>query len=659
MTPSDTRGALDGVRVLDLTQVMAGPYCTMLLADLGADVIKVEQPNGGDQTRHSMGTPGPGGDTPAFHALNRNKRSVTLDLRTDADRAEFLRLAADADVVVENFRPGVADRLGVGYEAVRAVRPDVVYASISGFGQYGPYADRPGYDLIAQGMAGAVSVTGDPDGPPVKCGLPVGDLGAGMLCALSIAAAHVHRLRTGEGQYLETSLYEAVLAMSVWESVEYFSGGAPPERLGSAHRMSAPYQVVRTKDGHATVAANNQRLWLRLCEALDLQHLADDERFATNTERMRHRAELIALLEGRLAASSTEECVARLLDAGVPAGPILDYGQILDHDPHARARGMVEEYDHPVDGRGRVVGFPVKLARTPARLRRHPPVLGEHNDELLRKEPQVTPADDDGAGSVTWTRRPVPGTTAHAAHLTLANPDRRNALTLRMYDQLERACQEIDADPGIRLTVLRGAGGRAFAAGTDIREFRDFSGGADGVAYESRVARAVDRLAALRMPVVAAVEGPAVGAGSALASVCDIVLCTPDAVFGAPIGRTLGNCLSPAVISRLYAGLGRARTLRALLTARLVTAAEAHEAGFVAEIVEPADLDTRLTDLAADIARCAPLTLAALKEADRRVLAAADPGHAEDLYTQVYGSRDFAEGVTAFLEKRKPVWRGR
>lgn len=654
-----TAGALDGVRVLDLTQVMAGPYCTMLLADLGADVIKVESPEGGDQTRTSMGTPRPGSDTPAFHALNRNKRSVTLDLRTDADRAEFFRLVADADVVVENFRPGVTDRLGVGYEAVREVRPDIIYASISGFGQYGPYADRPGYDLIAQGMAGAVSVTGDPDGPPVKCGLPVGDLGAGMLCALSIAAAHVHRLRTGEGQYLETSLYEAVLAMSVWESVEYFAGGEPPQRLGSAHRMSAPYQVVRTKDGHATIAGNNQRLWLRLCEALDLQHLADDERFATNTDRMGHRAELIALLEGRLAATSTEECVAQLLDAGVPAGPILDYGQILEHDPHARARGMVEEYDHPVDGRSRVVGFPVKLARTPARLRRHPPVLGEHNEELLGKGMELTPRDDAGGGSVTWTRHAVPGTDTYAAHLTLVNPDRRNALTLSMYDQLERACREIDADPDIRLTVLRGAGGRAFAAGTDIREFRDFTSGEDGVAYERRVGLAVDRLAGMRMPVVAAVEGPAVGAGSALASCCDVVLCTPDAVFGAPIGRTLGNCLAPAMISRLYAGLGRARTLRSLLAARLITAKEAHESGFVADIVEPADLDTRLAELTADIARCAPLTLAALKEADRRVLAASAPGHAEDLYARVYGSRDFAEGVTAFLEKRKPEWEGR
>ncbi|MGH3324261.1 MAG: CaiB/BaiF CoA transferase family protein, partial [Streptomyces sp.] len=258
MTTSPSADALDGIRVLDLTQVMAGPYCTMLLADLGADVIKIEPPGSGDQVRRSWDAPLPGRDSPAFHALNRNKRSVTLDLRSDAGLADFRRLAAGADVVVENFRPGVAARLGVDYEAVRRIRADVVYASISGFGQYGPYAGRPGYDLIAQGMAGAVSVTGDPGGMPVKCGLPVGDLGAGMLCAVAILGAHTHRLRTGEGQYLETSLYEAVLAMSVWESTELFASGRAPQRLGSAHRMSAPYQVVRTADGHVTVAANNE-----------------------------------------------------------------------------------------------------------------------------------------------------------------------------------------------------------------------------------------------------------------------------------------------------------------------------------------------------------------------------------------------------------------
>jgi enoyl-CoA hydratase/carnithine racemase len=277
--------------------------------------------------------------------------------------------------------------------------------------------------------------------------------------------------------------------------------------------------------------------------------------------------------------------------------------------------------------------------------------------------------------SVTWREEQVPGTGSSIARLTLSNPRQRNALTMEMYDQLHQACEEIDAAPGVRVTVLRGAGGRALAAGTDIREFRGFTGGADGVAYERRVGRAVERLAALRLPVIAAVEGPAVGAGIALTACCDIVVCTPDAVFGAPIARTLGNCLAPAVVARLYACLGRARTLRALLTAELITAQEAYEAGLVARIVDPGDvsgdgtgedtgegtgaLDAYIDGLTARIARCAPLTLAALKEADRRVLAGSAPGPAEDLYELCYGSRDFREGVSAFLDKRAPEWQGR
>jgi enoyl-CoA hydratase/carnithine racemase len=260
--------------------------------------------------------------------------------------------------------------------------------------------------------------------------------------------------------------------------------------------------------------------------------------------------------------------------------------------------------------------------------------------------------------SVDWSEEKVPGSGGSIARLTLSNPGRHNALTLDMYDRLHRACEEIDAAPHVRVTVLRGAGGRAFAAGTDIREFRDFTG-ADGVGYERRVGRAVERLAALRMPAIAAVEGPAVGGGLALTACCDIVVCTPDAVFGAPIARTLGNCLAPAVVARLYACLGRARTLHALLTAELISAQEAYEAGFVARIADDGGLDEHIAWLTDRIAGCAPLTLAALKEADRRVLAGSATTPAEDLYELCYGSRDFREGVSAFLDKRAPRWQGR
>jgi crotonobetainyl-CoA:carnitine CoA-transferase CaiB-like acyl-CoA transferase len=380
---TDATGALDGLRVLDLTQVMAGPFCTMLLADLGADVIKIENPQTGDQTRRSWGYPVHGEDSRAFLALNRNKRSVCLDLKNPDDLAAFHRLAETADIVVENFRPGVTKRLGVDYETLAAINPRLIYASVSGFGQTGPYADRPGYDLIAQAMSGVMSITGTPGGEPVKSGLPVGDLGAGLFCALGIVSAVHARTRTGEGQYIETSLFEAALAMSVWESTEYWATGQVPQALGSANRMSAPYQALRTKDGYVTVGANNERLWQRLCKALEVTELEKDPRFVTNTDRMNHRDELAAEWEVRLVAATTDEWVTRLLDAGVPAGPIQDYRQVLDEDPHVRARGMVQEVDHPVEGRVRVLGTPIRLSRTPPRIRRHPPLLGEHTEEVL------------------------------------------------------------------------------------------------------------------------------------------------------------------------------------------------------------------------------------------------------------------------------------
>lgn len=374
--------ALEGMRVIDLTQVMAGPFCTMLLADLGADVVKVEPKTGGDQTRHSWGRSGKGDDGPAFFALNRNKRSVTLDLRSEEGKEDFLTLVRTADVVVENFRPGVVDRLGIGYETLREINPGIIYASISGFGQTGPYAHRPGYDLIAQGMAGIMGITGHPDAPPAKAGVPVADLGSGLFAVYGILGAYIHKMRTGEGQRLETSLYDAAVALTVWEATEYWASGQVPQRTGSSHRMSAPYQAFRTADGWMTIGANNQRLWNFLCEALDLPELAEDERFATNPARMRNKAELAAVIEEVLADHGTDYWVDHLLAGGVPAGPIRSYDEVLD-DEHTKARELVQTIPHPVEGEVQTLGFPVKFSRTPASTRRHPPLLGEHQDELL------------------------------------------------------------------------------------------------------------------------------------------------------------------------------------------------------------------------------------------------------------------------------------
>ena len=353
---------------------MAGPFCGQVLADMGADVVKIEPPSG-DSTRESLGTA-------AFLAVNRNKRSVALDLKTPAHQAVLHRLARDADVVLENYRPGVASRLGAGWEALSELNPRLIYASVSGFGQTGPYAQRPGYDLIAQGLSGVMSVTGEPGGEPVKCGIPISDLSAGLFCAVAILSAVIARERTGRGQRIDTSLFEGALALSIWETAELWGTGRVPEPLGSAHRLTAPYQALRTADGHITVGANNQRLWRRMCEAIGRPDLADE--FPTNDDRMARRPELVAELEAALAARSTDEWVTALIDAGVPCGPIHDYRQVFE-DAHTQAREMEVRLQHPSEGEIRTLGIPVKLSDTPGAIRRPAPVLGEHTAEVLRE----------------------------------------------------------------------------------------------------------------------------------------------------------------------------------------------------------------------------------------------------------------------------------
>jgi formyl-CoA transferase len=381
-----------------MTQVMAGPFCTMILADLGADVIKIETPGTGDQSRRSWGQHWRAADSAGFMALNRNKRSACIDLKSAQGLHQMYDIVRSADVVVENFRPGVTNRLKVSYEHLAAVKPDLIYASISGFGQTGPYAARGGYDLIAQGMSGVMSVMGlEGDDTPVKSAIPLADLGAGLFCAIGILSACMARDRGAGGQRIDTSLFEAALAMSVWESSEYWSTGRIPSRLGSANRMSAPYQALRARDGFLTVGANNERLWRLLCDVLGCPELIADERFATNDARMRHRPELIARLEEHLASADVATWVKRLGGAGVPAGPVLDYAQVLDGDPQVAAREMVVEMDHPEAGLLKSLGFPVKLSGTPASIRRPPPLLGEHTAAVLteaRAVPRPTARDD-------------------------------------------------------------------------------------------------------------------------------------------------------------------------------------------------------------------------------------------------------------------------
>ncbi len=372
--------ALDGIRVIDMTQVMAGPFCCMLLGDMGADVIKVEPPEG-ETTRQMELEVAPGVSAP-FLAVNRNKRGITLDLKQPEGVQVLKRLVSTADVLVENYRPGVTRRLGIDWNALRSVNPRLVYCSISGFGQTGPYASRGGYDLIAQGMSGIMSATGSPDGPPVKVGVPIADLGAGLFGVFGILCALRARRVTGRGQLVDTSLFEAGLALSAWEATEYWYTGQIPKRLGTAHRLNAPYQAFRTSDGHFTVGAANSRLWPRFCQLLGLDRLVDDPRFETVGDRVKNQRELERLIEEVTVGHSRAYWLERCEAVGIPAGPIYSVPEALA-DPQAGARGMVEVYDYPGVGRVKALGNPVKLSRSPARLHKGAPRLGEDTDAVL------------------------------------------------------------------------------------------------------------------------------------------------------------------------------------------------------------------------------------------------------------------------------------
>ena len=370
------------LKVLDVSQVMAGPFCCMLLGDMGADVIKVEPPGSGDQTRRAMGFRLKGADSGGFLALNRNKRSIEVDLKNDAGRDVFYELVRSADILVENYRPGVTARLKIDYPTLKAINPRLIYASISGFGQTGPWAQRPGFDLIAQAMSGIMSGTGYPGLPPVKNSIPIADLGSGLLALYGILSAVVGREHSGEGQFIDASLFETAIGLSIWETAEYWGTGRVPGPIGSANRMSAPYQAVRAADGYLVIGAANQKLWISLCEVISRQELIEDPRFLDNTARLRNREALIEEIEKSFAARSSEDWAEALLAAGVPAAPIYDYEQALQSE-QASARDMVMEIDHPVEGTIKALGFPVKMSATPQEVRHPPPLLGQHTEAIL------------------------------------------------------------------------------------------------------------------------------------------------------------------------------------------------------------------------------------------------------------------------------------
>ena len=370
---------LHGLRVVDVTQVMAGPYCAMLLCDMGADVIKVEPP-AGDSSRRMAGAQGR--DSAAFNAVNRGKRGIVVDLKTEAGREVVARLAETADILIENYRPGVMTKLGLDYATLAAKNPRLVYASISGYGHTGPSAGKGGFDLVAQGVSGLMSVTGEPDRPPAKVGVPLTDLGAGLFAVCGILAALRYVERTGVGQQVDTALVDAGIALSVWEATELFSTGKVPGPLGSAHRMSAPYQAIRCADGYITLGAANDRIFTRLARLLGHPEWLDDERFSVDGVRVANRDALAAAIEAVTVDRPRAYWLAHFEANDIPCGPINTYREVMD-DPQVQAREMVVETEHPTLGTLRTLGTPIKLGATPLQPGRPAPLLGQHTEEVL------------------------------------------------------------------------------------------------------------------------------------------------------------------------------------------------------------------------------------------------------------------------------------
>lgn len=386
-------GPLAGMRVIELAHIMAGPVCGLMLADMGAEVIKVEKMDG-DDTRRTV-PPALEGESAAYMMMNRGKRGLSLDLKNPDGVAVLRRLLGTADALIENYRGGTMERLGIGYETLRQEFPALVYCSLSGFGRTGPYADRAGFDLVAQGMSGLMSVTGEgPGRPPMKCGPPVTDITAGILAAMGVLAAYTHRLKTGRGQAVDTSLFEAGITHTYWQSAIAMATGIAPGPMGSAHPLNAPYEAFETADGWITIGAANQTNWLRMLKAVDAEALAEDPRFALNRDRMANRHALAATLGPIFSAETSEVWLARLEAGGVPAGPVLDVNA-MHQDPQTLAREMVVEVEHSRVGRMKTLGLPVKFSDTPGRVHGPAPLLGEHSRAILA-EAGYTAAEIDG-----------------------------------------------------------------------------------------------------------------------------------------------------------------------------------------------------------------------------------------------------------------------
>ena len=373
---------LDDLIVVDLSRILSGPVCTMMLADMGAQVIKVEPPPWGDDSR-KWGPPFIGGMSTYFQSVNRNKKSLGLNLQTEAGRQVLWKLIDRADILIENFKPGVLDRLGFGYEAVSKRRPEIVFCSISGFGQTGPYRSRPGYDVVAQGESGLMDLTGFPDGPPAKVGTSISDIVTGMYATQGILLALLARARSGKGQWVDVSLLDSTVATLTYQAQSYLSTGHTPVRMGTRHPSIAPYECFQVRDGYVNIGVTNQKQWISFCNEMNLAEVQDDPRFSSPDSRLNNYVFLKPILDHSLGDLSRSEVLQKMSNAGIPAGPVNTVAEIMQ-DPQIDAREMIKELTHPEYGPIRVLGLPIKLSATPGVVEGPPPVFGEHNQAILR-----------------------------------------------------------------------------------------------------------------------------------------------------------------------------------------------------------------------------------------------------------------------------------
>ncbi|NOQ87119.1 MAG: CoA transferase [Deltaproteobacteria bacterium] len=373
--------ALEGIKVLDLSRALAGPYCTMMLADMGAEVIKIEMPGRGDDSR-SWGPPFVEGESAYFMSINRNKKSITLNMKSDKSTEIVHKLIKQSDVLVENFRPGAMERLGLGYEQVKAMNPRIIYCSISGFGQDGPYRMLPGFDQVLQGMGGLMSITGELGGPPIKVGVAIADISGGMFASNGILVALYNREKTGKGQMVDVSLLDSQVAWLTYRAGAYFASGEVPQPMGSGHPVIVPYQAFKAKDVFINIAVGNDQLWERFCKAVSLENVMNDPKFATNAKRVENREEIVKIISDLIVTKDGEEWLKILTDAGIPCGPIYTVDKVFA-DPQVLHREMVKELDHPKAGKVKVTGIPIKLSDTPGEVETAPPVLGQHTQEVL------------------------------------------------------------------------------------------------------------------------------------------------------------------------------------------------------------------------------------------------------------------------------------